>query len=42
KMKKASRPLYVGRPPSASTATGFAKTHLREQEILVKEALRLK
>lgn len=42
KMKKASRPLYVGRPPSASTATGFAKTHLREQDILVKEALRLK
>ncbi|NCP62757.1 MAG: 2-oxoglutarate dehydrogenase E1 component [Alphaproteobacteria bacterium] len=42
KLKKANRPLYVGRPPSASTATGFAKTHLREQEILVKEALGLK
>ena len=40
-MKKASRPVYVGRTPSASTATGSAKTHAREQEALVKEALRL-
>ncbi len=41
-MKKASRPIYVGRTPSASTATGFAKVHVREQEALVKAALRLK
>ncbi len=40
-MKKASRPVYVGRAASASTATGSANTHAREQDALVKEALRL-
>lgn len=42
KMKTASRPVYVGRPASASTATGFAKTHAREQDALCKQALNIK
>ncbi|GJP55325.1 hypothetical protein CLOM_g14297 [Closterium sp. NIES-68] len=29
---------YVGRPPSASTATGFASTHVREQKELVTKS----
>jgi multifunctional 2-oxoglutarate metabolism enzyme len=31
-------PTYVGRPASASTATGSARTHQREQEKLLAEA----
>jgi 2-oxoglutarate dehydrogenase E1 component len=33
------RVQYVGRPASASPATGSAKVHDREQEKLVTEAL---
>ncbi|MEK6336775.1 MAG: multifunctional oxoglutarate decarboxylase/oxoglutarate dehydrogenase thiamine pyrophosphate-binding subunit/dihydrolipoyllysine-residue succinyltransferase subunit [Acidobacteriota bacterium] len=33
------RPLYVGRTPSASPATGNYAIHVHEQESLVKEAL---
>jgi 2-oxoglutarate dehydrogenase E1 component len=36
---KAKRPLYVGRRESASTATGSAKKHQKEQEIIVNQAL---
>lgn len=35
----APRPQYVGRAASASTATGYAKTHAREQEALCRAAL---
>lgn len=30
---------YVGRAPSASTATGFYSVHVKEQSELVKKAL---
>ena len=33
------RPLYVGRPPTASTATGIASKHKEQQDALVEEAL---
>lgn len=33
------RPTYLGRPASASTATGSARTHQREQEKLLVEAM---
>ncbi len=36
---KAKRPVYVGRPESASPATGSARTHLKEQTDLVDRAL---
>ncbi|MHA6288050.1 2-oxoglutarate dehydrogenase E1 component [Maricaulis sp. CAU 1757] len=36
---KAQRPAYVGRPPTASTATGIASKHKQQQEALVNEAL---
>ncbi|MCW8307544.1 2-oxoglutarate dehydrogenase E1 component [Acidiphilium sp. PA] len=36
---KAKRPVYVGRTPAASPATGLAKTHAAEQAALVKQAL---
>ena len=36
-----SRPRYVGRPPSASTATGSAYKHKTEQEKLIDEALKI-
>ncbi len=36
-----TRPAYVGRPSSASPATGLAKTHKQQQEALVREALAL-
>ena len=36
-----SRPRYVGRPGSASPATGLASRHKAEQEALVSEALTL-
>ncbi|MSO68698.1 MAG: 2-oxoglutarate dehydrogenase E1 component [Alphaproteobacteria bacterium] len=35
----AKRARYVGRPESASPATGFLKVHIRQQEALVTEAL---
>ncbi len=38
---KAKRPIYVGRPESASPATGLFKHHVAEQEKLVNEALLL-
>ena len=36
---RAKRPVYVGRPPAASPATGLAKVHAGEQADLVKAAL---
>lgn len=36
---KAGRPVYVGRKPSASPATGMMSRHLAEQNALVNEAL---
>lgn len=38
---KAGRPVYMGRPGSASPATGMLKRHKKEQEKLVDEALTL-
>jgi 2-oxoglutarate dehydrogenase E1 component len=38
---KATRPVYVGRAESASTATGSARTHVKEQAELVDRALTL-
>jgi 2-oxoglutarate dehydrogenase E1 component len=34
-----TRPRYVGRPPSAATATGLASKHSQEQKSLVEQAL---
>ena len=39
---KHSRPVYVGRAASASTATGLAAQHKAQQEALIDEALSLK
>ena len=36
---KAERPRYVGRVPTASTATGIAAKHKQQQDALVDEAL---
>jgi 2-oxoglutarate dehydrogenase E1 component len=36
---KAKRPIYAGRMPAASPATGLMKTHVREQNQLVEWAL---
>ncbi|MBS0526970.1 MAG: 2-oxoglutarate dehydrogenase E1 component [Proteobacteria bacterium] len=36
---KAKRPVYIGRPESASPATGSARNHLKEQADLVDRAL---
>jgi len=38
---KAKRPIYVGRPESASTATGLLSRHIFEQNLLVSQALNL-
>lgn len=38
---KFDRPIYIGRKPSASPATGFAEHHKHEQEDLVLKALTL-
>jgi 2-oxoglutarate dehydrogenase E1 component len=38
---KAVRPHYIGRPESASPATGSARTHVKEQADLVDRALTL-
>jgi 2-oxoglutarate dehydrogenase E1 component len=37
--REATRPVYIGRPESASPATGSARTHLKEQADLVDRAL---
>jgi 2-oxoglutarate dehydrogenase E1 component len=34
-----TRPRYVGRSPSAATATGLASKHAQEQKTLVEQAL---
>lgn len=39
---KHKRPIYVGRPASASPATGLAKQHKKQQEALVDDALTIK
>jgi len=39
---KFKRPIYVGRPASASPATGLASQHKEQQKLLVEEALNLK
>ena len=39
--RKATRPVYIGRPEAASPATGSARTHLKEQADLVDRALTL-
>jgi 2-oxoglutarate dehydrogenase E1 component len=39
---KARRPIYVGRPESASPATGLLRRHNKEQAQLVDEALTVK
>ena len=36
---RATRPVYAGRPEAASTATGLAAQHAREQKALINEAL---
>ena len=36
---RSKRPVYVGRPESASPATGSLRTHLKEQADLVDRAL---
>ncbi len=36
---KATRPIYIGRPESASPATGSLRTHIKEQADLVDRAL---
>ncbi len=33
------RPIYAGRSPSASPATGLAKRHVAEQAALIADAL---
>jgi len=38
---KATRAVYIGRPEAASTATGSARTHVKEQTDLVDRALTL-
>ena len=38
---KNTRPIYAGRPASASPATGLAKAHKAQQEALVNDALNL-
>lgn len=38
---KAGRPVYVGRPEAAAPATGSLKTHTKEQERLINEALKV-
>jgi 2-oxoglutarate dehydrogenase E1 component len=35
------RVTYAGRPPSASTATGYAEVHAQEQARLIEDALNL-
>jgi len=34
-----TRPIYAGRPPAASPATGLHQQHVREQTSLVMAAL---
>nr|MDP9128563.1 hypothetical protein [Pseudomonadota bacterium] len=37
---RTTRPIYCGRPPSASTATGSLKKHTKEQAELVERAFK--
>jgi 2-oxoglutarate dehydrogenase E1 component len=39
---KSKRPIFVGRPASASPATGLASQHKEQQKSIVDEALNLK
>ena len=39
---KFKRPIFVGRPASASPATGLAIQHKEQQKLLIDEALDLK
>ena len=39
---KSKRPIFVGRPASASPATGLASQHKEQQKLIVDEALNLK
>ncbi len=39
---KHTRPVYVGRVASASTATGFMAKHLEQRDTLIREALDMK
>ena len=34
-----TRPRYIGRAPSAATATGLASRHSQEQKTIVEQAL---
>ena len=36
---RAPRPVYAGRPPAASPATGLYQQHVREQTMLIDKAL---
>ena len=38
---KITRPRYVGRPASASTAAGSVQKHKEEQDALINDALTL-
>ena len=38
---KFKRPIFVGRPASASPATGLASQHKEQQKLLIDEALNL-
>ena len=38
---KYTRPVYAGRPEAASPATGTMSRHVREQKLLVNQALGL-
>jgi 2-oxoglutarate dehydrogenase E1 component len=40
--RKSKRPIYVGRPESASPATGLLRVHNAEQARLVEQALNWK
>jgi 2-oxoglutarate dehydrogenase E1 component len=37
-MGKHERPRYIGRPASASTATGLMRTHLAQLQAFLEEA----
>jgi 2-oxoglutarate dehydrogenase E1 component len=38
---KSQRPVFVGRPAAAAPATGSLKTHNKEQELLISQALKI-
>ncbi|WP_416898969.1 MAG: 2-oxoglutarate dehydrogenase E1 component [Minwuia sp.] len=41
-MKKAKRPLYAGRKPAASPATGLNSIHVKQQNLLCEQAIAAK